>query len=111
MRNVLLELLEVLDLLSSSPMVQLDYLNSMSIDELGLEFDDIYNLIGYKEDLKKLNKKQLSLLADLNSKLNQMSKKKSLWTKEALMHNKEWKEVRDIANEIKEDILSSLVSD
>ena len=106
MRNLLNELLEVLDLLSSPPVKQLDYLHEMSIDELGLEFDDIYNLIGHKYDLKNLTEEQLKLLDKLNSELNQMSKEKYLWTKKALMQKQEWINIRNISSRLKKDILS-----
>ena len=101
MRNFFNELTEILNILSSSSKEQISYLGSMSVDELGLEFDDIYHLINSKEDFKNLTGRQLNLLFDLNNKLDNMSRKESLWTKKALNENIEWMEIRNLANKIK----------
>jgi hypothetical protein len=73
MRNFFNELVKILNVLSSSSSIQIDYLSSMSVDELGLEFDDIYILIEYENDFENLTIKQLDLLDQYHSQKNPLS--------------------------------------
>ncbi|MFL0803130.1 MAG: hypothetical protein K6L81_05400 [Agarilytica sp.] len=101
MLNYTNELLELLKILASSAQVQLTYLEGLgnpSVDELALEFDDLFLLASSKVETGVLTSPQFDLLERLNSKLDEISGVDMCWTTTAISDSKEWEEIRVLAN-------------
>lgn len=87
----------ILSKLAAEPHKQIQYLEELGVapsaDELGLEFDDVANTIQFLSSKAKL------ALGSLDDKLSEMSGKEheELWTTQALLNTKEWREVRQLA--------------
>jgi len=98
MKNYINEMKKIMQILSSPADEQMNYIEDMSVDELGLEFDDIYLMLQIN-NFKELKEKEKEIVNKLNNLFNKMSKNKFLWTKKSLNESLEWKEVRKLAKE------------
>ncbi|BBM03580.1 hypothetical protein [Microbulbifer sp. GL-2] len=94
-------LLEVLKILASSAQVQLRYLNGLgnpSVDELALDFDDLFLMAPSKLEVGELTSQQFKNLEDLNSMFDQISGVDRYWTASSLSEDREWEEIRKLAS-------------
>jgi len=95
------ELLEALQRLAESPAEQEAYLRKLDvgIDELALEYDDLFHLVDAKFRTGELGASEREALSTLSKVLDDMSgpKNADLWTTDALQHRDEWREVRRLA--------------
>lgn len=99
----LTELLRILKILGAASDEQIGYLRKLSappvVDELGLEFDDIYPVTPVLQAEGLLANRQASAVAAVDKKLQEMSgeENKDLWTEAALRDSSEWAQVRNLA--------------
>jgi hypothetical protein len=96
----LVQIKHIIEVLSSPAHIQIKYIGDMSVDELGLEFDDAYLMLSLS-NFKQLNKKERTILNELNIVLDKMSEISKLWNKEALNSSFEWEAVRKLAKSFK----------
>lgn len=100
MLNYLNALIEVLKILASSASEQLSYLRKLgspSVDELALEFNDLFLLASAKVESGELSQEQFEFLKALDLQLDKMSDVEQNWTDESLSGDEEWEEVRRLA--------------
>ena len=103
---ILDELCRILSILSSSPDEQISYLQSISIgesqivDELALEFDDVYVLTPQLIEQGTITQQQHTAILSLDRKLKEMSGSQNahLWTTESIRQGQYWREVRELAS-------------
>ena len=92
---------ELLKILSSPAQEQLSYLNDLgdiSLDELALEFDELFLLASTKLEAWELSQPQFKALNFLNSMLDKISNIDECWTKSSLSERREWEEIRKLSN-------------
>lgn len=95
------ELHSNLKILSSSYVVQRQYvenIRNVGVDELALEFDDVWKPISAQIKKTSEYEKFYQYLISLDSHLDLMSKNKNIWTFESLEQAKEWESLRSLAN-------------
>ncbi len=70
-----------------------------NVDELALQFDDLYLLADQLTEAGRLTNAQLAALADLDRLLGAMSgpERPELWSEDALRTTPEWEQVRELA--------------
>jgi hypothetical protein len=68
-----------------------------SVDELGLELDDLVAIVPRLVDDGVLSELQMKALTSLDRKLAEMSTSAELWTMNALVGHPTWAEVRRLA--------------
>jgi len=90
---------QVLELLASPVVKQITYIGDMSVDELGLDFDDAYLMLK-SDNFKQLGQKEKKILNTLNKFLDKMSEHPNLWTKNALTVSPEWEKIRELAQKL-----------
>ena len=95
--------------MAADPENQILYLRSdpniplLPVDELALEFDDIFQVMRSNDELNvKFTKNELSLLDQLDAYLERCSGEENadLWTFKALADAEEWKFIRSLAKRI-----------
>jgi hypothetical protein len=102
--NVFLqEIISMLRVLAFEADHQIAYLRTLGIlshvDELGLEFEDLWVQCDSKRDSGILSEQQYSQLESLAKNLDEISgpQHADLWTLSALKERPEWNQVRNIA--------------
>ncbi len=92
---------EVVDRLGWSAPEQLAYLKALgvagSVDELGLEFDDIWPAV--KTRLSTVNEELFRHLEAVHTALDRDTLR---WDVESLAHSQEWQEIRELARKVSE---------
>src|SRR5438128_9533542 len=101
---VLRQLRDSLATLAASSHQQAEHIRQLgnaSVDELGLEFDDIAPAALAMTGPSELNSDQREAIAALDDQLSRMSgpEHSELWTVEALNSALEWTKVRELAQE------------
>ena len=73
--------------------------DSLAVDELALNYDDSFWIVGEAESQNELTQAELSALKSLDRQLDQMSGEANAgnWTIEALQVSDCWEEVRKLA--------------
>jgi hypothetical protein len=101
MNNYKTSLAEVVSRLADSSSKQEAYLERLGVgvDELALEFDDLFRLAGGKLQAGELAAHEYDALSALDKALQDMSgpARAELWTVDALRNRSEWAEVRILA--------------
>lgn len=87
------ELVKILTVLASPYLKQRQYVMTMSIDELALEYDDIFRMRWTVELDEELEKN----LVRIDKLFDQMSEDPLNWNNEALQFGESWKEIRRYA--------------
>ena len=101
MSKYIVTLLELLKVLASSAQVQLSYLDSLgspSVDELALEFEDLFLIASSKLEAGELTSLQFENLEVLDSMFDKISGVDKHWTTSSLCESAEWEEIRKLAN-------------
>ncbi|WP_141699257.1 hypothetical protein [Candidatus Thiosymbion oneisti] len=87
--------------LASTADEQLEYLAALglqdNIDEIALEFDDIFGAFMTDSTLSEAVRNDLQ---KINERLDEMSDRKDLWTPAALKSRQEWAEIRSISRRV-----------
>jgi len=84
---------------------QREYLRQLGVeecaDELALEFDSVYRLLGECLGRREITEAQVSSVIALNEYLREMGGEENadLWTPEALESSEKWSRVRELAEE------------
>ena len=98
------ELLSVLSLLAASPETQLSYLKNLGIeeavDELALEFDDVWLQCRNKLQEGLLTETQFTKIENLSVMLDKMSggENSRMWTEVAVRGDRQWSQIRETAS-------------
>jgi hypothetical protein len=97
-------LMQILRVLAGTADKQVEYLKGLggaSVDELGLEFEEVWLLAETILESRGITQYQYDAIKKLNDKLDQISGEdhEDLWSEKALFENKEWEQVRSLAKE------------
>lgn len=93
-------LMQILNILAASPDDQLEYLRSIggaSVDELGLEFEEVWLMADSILESNGINGCQYDRIKKLNETLDGLSE--NAWAEEALVENAEWELIRNMAKD------------
>jgi len=73
----------------------------VGVDEIALEFDDLFRLAATKLDAGAIAAREYDVLCVLERALQEISgpKRADLWTVEALRGRSEWAKIRELAND------------
>ena len=95
-------LVENIEQFSMEPQKQIEKLRGTVVpDEIALDFNGIAKVYAKKLfDNKWISKKQYSIVEEIDEKLEVMSDCKSLWSDNALLTAKEWKECRELGKKL-----------
>lgn len=91
------EILKVLSLSAQKQLIYLIELGNPSVDELALEFDDLFLLAPSKLDSGELTHEQFKLLNVINLKFEEMGDLEKNWSESSLSNSEEWEELRGLA--------------
>lgn len=103
------QLFSALDALTWQPDKQLDYTHRLSvgIDELALDFDDIYRLAQGKAQEGLVPAAILDAIDPIDAHLKIMTEVgPGAWTESALRNTREWHDLRDLAQSAKSRLLT-----
>ncbi|WP_139844040.1 hypothetical protein A5821_000284 [Enterococcus sp. 7F3_DIV0205] len=99
-------LIENIKQFSMDPENQISKLDGFVVtDEIASDFSDIampYGKILLENEW--LTEKQYKRMEDIDKKLEEMTRNKSLWTDEALKSSKEWAESRNLGNDLLKEL-------
>ena len=98
-------LMKALSIISAPADRQVEYLKDLggaSVDELGLEFEDVWRQSGVILNSNGITQLQYNAIEALNKKFDQLSsdENENFWTEDALFKDNEWEKVRSLAKEI-----------
>ncbi len=97
--SALMQILKVLSAPAKEQVKYLQLIGGASVDELALEFEEVWLLAPSILESKEITECQYDALKKLNGKLDQLSEvgNDKTWTESALFKNGEWEEVRSLA--------------
>src|SRR5574341_1587583 len=101
------ELCRTISMLAASADEQIEYLKGYrvlpGIDELALEFDDVYVMVPQLVEQGLITTEQCEAVDSLSDKLKVMSGMQNahLWTPDALISSPEWADIRRLASTAK----------
>lgn len=99
--SALMQILKVLSAPAEDQVKYLQLIGGASVDELALEFEEVWLLASSALESNEIREYQYDALKNLNEKLDQLSEvgNDEIWTESALFKNEEWEEVRSLAKE------------
>ena len=97
-------LMQILKVLAGSADTQIECLRNIggaSVDELGLEFEEVWLLADSILEANEISDYQYDAIKKLNDKLELLSEEggEIAWTEDALSKNAEWEMVRELAKD------------
>ena len=99
MTEVLQRIRDAVERLTWPARQQIEHVHGI-VDELALEFDDVFAVIRDRPGEFGLSPEASAGLHDLDHRLDELSDEPSLWSEEALKTAPEWAEIRELAGEV-----------
>jgi predicted RNase H-like HicB family nuclease len=97
--SLVLMLTEALELLALDAPAQLAWMDqtSFDVDELALQFDDTYRIVGQLVERARVPQPAQATLNQINVAFEEMDSRSDLYDDEALKHAPEWEHIRTLA--------------